>query len=79
MNHYLPDINDQHSLPYFGEDVVIVHKSDALLKVGTMLMIFALVCCVYFYGINHRAEKNLTNRMLIAKPLIDGFHHSRGI
>lgn len=79
MNHYLPDTNDQHSLQYFGENEVTVHKTDTVLKAGTILMILALGCCVYFYGISHRTEKNLSERTLIAKPLIDGFIHSWGI
>lgn len=76
MNHILPDYRNRRAFHLNGEDQVFIHKSDALIKAGTLLLILAMGCCVYFYGINHRTEKNYHNNLMV-KPLIDGFLHNQ--
>lgn len=77
MNHIFPDYRHQRAYRSFGEDQVFIRKSDSLIKASTLLLILAMGCCVYFYGVNHRADKNYQNNLMV-KPLIDGFLHNQG-
>lgn len=62
-----------------GEDRIDIHSRDKLVKAGTILLIIAMGCLVYFYGMNQRMGKNNQQPSSMVKPLTDGFLHNHEI
>ena len=78
MHHVLPD-NRRKVFRSYGEDCIDIHKGDRLATASTLLLIFALGCCIYLYGMNQRAEKNLTNPSSMIRSQHDVSLRSQGI